>query len=384
MGGLRARIGRSRATDAAEAAVDPRLTPEEVAGVYQVMLARQPEDDAVIERHIGGTTSVLELVRGIGSSAEFIRRTGIDVATSSPYLFPNASVDVRGTITMHAHPDPQPREGYLVNFLGVAVPVRTMAHLRGRSGELDPVPIPANYHADMSEWAAALRPVGLAEGTFTMVELGCGWGCWMNNTGVAAKARGLAVHLVGVEGDEKHLDLARETLAVNGIGPGEYELMRGVAAASAGEALFPKQAEGSDAWGLEPVFNASAADIAAAGESGQFELLRMIPLAETLVSHARVDLLHMDIQGGEADLVANTIALLTGRVAYLVVGTHSRAIEGRLFETLLAAGWLLEIERPAIFAVVDGKPHTTVDGVQGWRNPRLDLPPTAGTAPRSV
>ena len=97
----------------------------------------------------------------------------------------------------------------------------------------------------------------------------------------------------------------------------------------------------------------------------------MVPLAEAIGDHARVDLVHMDIQGGEADLVADTIELLTERVGYLVIGTHSRAIEGRLFATLLAAGWKLEVERPAIFAVIGGEPRTTVDGVQGWRNPRF-------------
>jgi hypothetical protein len=44
--------------------------------------------------------------------------------------------------------------------------------------------------------------------------------------------------------------------------------------------------------------------------------------------------------------------------------------------TLLASGWELEIERPAIFVLEPGGPRITVDGVQGWRNPRL-LPSTS-------
>ena len=63
--------------------------------------------------------------------------------------------------------------------------------LDGRAGEVEDMPIPANWHADIAEWAAALRAVELARGTFSMAELGCGWGCWMNNTGVAARAAGL-------------------------------------------------------------------------------------------------------------------------------------------------------------------------------------------------
>jgi hypothetical protein len=57
-------------------------------------------------------------------------------------------------------------------------------------------------------------------------------------------------------------------------------------------------------------------------------------------------------------------------VAYLVIGTHSRQIEGQLIGDLFGTGaWSLEIERPAILAIESGKePRTVIDGVQAWRN----------------
>ncbi|UPG71986.1 hypothetical protein MVG78_15840 [Roseomonas gilardii subsp. gilardii] len=56
-------------------------------------------------------------------------------------------------------------------------------------------------------------------------------------------------------------------------------------------------------------------------------------------------------------------------MAYLVLGTHSRQIEGEIFGMKLAAGgWMLEMERPAILHLHERGPHVTVDGVQGWRN----------------
>jgi hypothetical protein len=54
----------------------------------------------------------------------------------------------------------------------------------------------------------------------------------------------------------------------------------------------------------------------------------------------------------------------------MVIGTHSRQIEGRLLETLLQAGWQLEMERPALLGVAL-MPSVHVDGVQGWRNLKL-------------
>ena len=99
--------------------------------------------------------------------------------------------------------------------------------------------------------------------------------------------------------------------------------------------------------------------------------LPMIALLEVAAPHARIDLLHIDIQGGEADLIVGCLPIISEKVVYVLVGTHSRQIEGRIMETLFQVGWKLEIERPAIFSLEAGLPQITVDGVQGWRNPNL-------------
>ena len=76
---------------------------------------------------------------------------------------------------------------------------------------------------------------------------------------------------------------------------------------------------------------------------------------------------------GEADFIKGCLPVCEEKVAYLLVGTHSRQIEGRIIETLQEAGWALEIERPAIFSLQSGRAQITVDGVQGWRNPKLSF-----------
>ncbi len=291
---------------------------------------------------------------------------------SSPFLHYNACFDPVEVMRRHAVFHVNATAGYLTNFLGVRIdPKVCPSILAGRAGEVEPIPIPANWHADIAEWGAALRAVDLARHSFTVVELGCGWGCWLNNTGVAARRAGLDVHLIGVEADEGHLGFAREACAVNGFTPDQVSIYRGVAAANNGIALFPHQHQPGEAYGLEPVFGATEQERRAAAESGRFDELPMIPLSEVAGPHARVDLLHIDIQGGEADYIAGCLPLLGEKVAYMLVGTHSRQIEGATIAMLLQAGWRLEIERPAIFALVDGQPRITVDGVQGWRNPAL-------------
>ena len=193
----------------------------------------------------------------------------------------------------------------------------------------------------------------------------------MNNTGAAARRAGRAVQLIGIEGDPGHIGFAREACEANGFRPSEVTLHHGVAAAEPGTALFPHQDQAGSSWGLEPIFGATEPQREQALRSGRYDALPMIPLEDVAAQHDRIDLLHIDIQGGEADLVAACLPLLCRKFAYLLIGTHSRAIEGKLFELLLGAGWRLEIERPCRLHLIEGTPSTDVDGVQGWRNPML-------------
>lgn len=292
----------------------------------------------------------------------------------SRFFHYSTTFDAVECMRRHAASDLEPSPGHLTNFLGVRIsPKFFPTILDGRAGEVEPIPLPANWHADIAEWGATLRAVDLAHETFTVLELGCGWGCWMANTGVAARRSGRVVHMIGIEGDEGHVEFAHEAMADNGFAPDQYTLHRGVAAATEGVALFPRVDHSGEVWGLEPVFGASEDERRHAVETGSHDELPMVSMARVIGEHARIDLLHVDIQGGEADLVEGCLPLLSEKVAYMMIGTHSKQIEGELFSTLLASGdWLLEIERPAILDLThDRGPVVRVDGVQGWRNLRL-------------
>jgi len=290
----------------------------------------------------------------------------------SPFWHYNSSFDAVDVMRRFAVIDPAPMAGMAVNFLGVAIDPRIFPPaLAERAGTVEPIPLPANWHADIAEWGAALRAVDLSGPRFTMIELGCGWGCWMNNMGAAARSTGRDIHVIGVEGDVGHIAFAHEALARNGFTPDQWTVVNGIAAGRHGVALFPRQDHAGASWGLEPVFGATDEQRDAAVASGSHDVLPMIPLDQIAGAHDRIDLLHIDIQGGEADLIEECLPTLNEKVAYVVVGTHSRQIEGRLFDMMLAAGWLLEMERPAILSVAGPSPVVTVDGLQGWRNRRI-------------
>ncbi len=262
--------------------------------------------------------------------------------------------------------------GFITNAFGVKVnPRHFPSILTGKEGTIEPLPIPANWHADIAEFGSALHAVDLAEHEFTIVELGCGWGCWLNITGVVAKRKGLRVNLIGIEGDEGHVEFAHESLAKNGFNQSEYKIYHGVASGREGVALFPIQDQPGESWGLDPIFDSSTEESKKLLKSGKYRPLKQITLESLFqLKSNRVDLLHVDIQGGETDLVRNSLNFLDKNVAMMLIGTHSRSIEGDLIDFLTQAGWILEVERPAILTLGESI-ATIVDGVQLWRNPKI-------------
>jgi FkbM family methyltransferase len=341
------------------------LSRDDVVAVYHLLLGREPENDEVISNNLQ-LPSIRNLISNFMGSDEYLQRQ-----RANPFYVYNSSIDILKIIRSYENPARIAKENHVVNFMGVAMNLKFMPFFAGREAWVEDAPIPANWHADMAEFGAALRAVDLARGQFRMIELGCGWGCWMNITGVAAKSRGLDIRVIGLEGDQGHIEFAREALATNGIAPSEYRLLRGIAGAKRGSALFPKQDRPGDSWGSDPVFDNASPAWETAWSSGMYDELPVISLDEVIAEEARIDLLHMDIQGGEGDLIHDSLETLSAKVAYMLVGTHSRVLEGAIVSNLLAAGWILEVERPAVIVLSDAGPTTVVDGVQAWRNPRM-------------
>ncbi|WAJ29953.1 class I SAM-dependent methyltransferase [Antarcticirhabdus aurantiaca] len=289
----------------------------------------------------------------------------------SPFAHYDAAFDPLALIRKFEKTDRSSHPTYLTNFLGVRVdPDMFGGILPDAHGVVEPLPIPANWHADIAEWGAALLAVDEAQGVFRMVELGCGWACWLVNLGSAARDRGLSVDLIGIEADGQHLSTAFATMAINGFGPGDFQLTRGVAAPYNGQALFPNIDRPAEFWDTAPIFNPTDDQIRAAGETKSHDILPAVPLTD-LCRGKPIDLLHVDIQGGEVDFVEQNFGEIQRFVKRLLIGTHSRAIEGRLMQFLQDAGWAVEMDRPALTSIQDGRPMVRVDGVHLYRNRQL-------------
>lgn len=344
------------------------VTGDQVVQTFRALLGRDPESQAVVQE-LTKHNDLETLISAVANSPE--RET---INKIGPFWNYTASFDLIATVLRHENKNRSFVEGHRVNYLGTAVNVSKFCPDLNLENIVEPPILPANWHTDIAEIAAALRAVELADQKFTMMELGCGWGCWMNITGRAARALGKTPHLIGVEADSGHIEFANESMQTNGFRVDQYTLYRGIAAAYDGFAYFPKQERSGVQWGLSPIFNPTEEQLERLKAGGSFDELPMISLARaaTVAPDQKCDLLHIDIQGGEADLIEQSQEFLSKHVAYMVIGTHSRALDGKIIALLNnSETWELEVERPTLFTIRNGKMNTYVDGVQGWRNRQL-------------
>lgn len=90
-----------------------------------------------------------------------------------------------------------------------------------------------------------------------------------------------------------------------------------------------------------------------------------------LAPFRQVDLIHVDIQGHEREVISAARQTLTQKVKRLVIGTHGRAIEEQLLDTLSADGWLLEADESCLYRQTGDRITLSRDGCQVWKNPAL-------------
>jgi hypothetical protein len=74
-------------------------------------------------------------------------------------------------------------------------------------------------------------------------------------------------------------------------------------------------------------------------------------MLDLIMKESRWDLIHIDVQGDEVDICRSCIDELSARVRWIVVGTHSRKIDGDLLDLMWRAGWMLEHEKPSKFTL---------------------------------
>lgn len=285
--------------------------------------------------------------------------------------------------------------GFHVDYLGSAVR-ETFTPMRVETDRAFVRRQPPPFDEEYFEWIDLLEAVSARSSAFVMFELGAGFGRWSGRAARAARQIGRGpIKLVLVEAEPVRAAWARLHMADQGLAPDEFEVIEAGVAASPGSDLFyvrlPEGSAGNNPreWrgqSLVPDYWKSHADNPKAASVEEYfgrEVVRtadgagsirvpLSPLSALIAPYDEIDLIDMDVQGVEAEIVAEAIGPLTQTTHRLHIGTHASEIEMCLRETLHSAGWVCQWDLP-----LQQSSHTDFgsiqcgDGVQSWVNPRF-------------
>ena len=278
---------------------------------------------------------------------------------------------------------PRAEPGVVVDFLGVRTRVDYHPDHPPLSGQVLNGPIEdgkAFFNGDTAEWIGLLKCVLSASGRFVAMELGAGWGPWLVAGARAALSRGITdLRLYGVEPDPNRIDFMRRHFLDNDLDPDQHVLLQAAVGTERGTVRWPKTNPVLD-WAVRPLQDAdgesSAQGLDYKGSVYQeFLEVELIPLAELIAREPLWELVHIDVQGWEFEICRSATDIINERVQWIIVGTHSRKVEGDLIDHLFHQGWVLENEKPNRFVFRTDTPTlegmVVIDGTQVWRNPRL-------------
>ena len=329
---------------------DAPPTAEDVHFAYRLLLGRAAESEAAVAGHLGQPT-LRHLLRAFIGSREFRAVLGED--------FPALAHD-RLLLLIDRYGVPVPESGdpaCWTDLLGVRHRTQYRGDLLRLAGRHLPGPT-----GEPLEWLALLEALDTAGDSFTAMELGAGYGPWLSRAGVGWRRLrpGAPLRLIGVEGEPTHFAWLRQHLSENGLAGQGVELHEAAVAPVAGRLEFSVAEDPAQDWGTRPH----------AGEATGGRRTRSVvalALGDLLVGERWVDLLHLDIQGGELAVLTAASRELS-RVGRLCIGTHGRDLEGGLLALLPPLGFRLEAEEPCSYRCPTDRPLLTRDGTQYWIN----------------
>jgi len=361
--------------------------PTIVRTLYKALLNRDP-DPAGFAHYLSmldsGQTTPHEAALDCVGSTEFlqqIHRMGWEIISRTDYrLYAGYKPEDLAVFDHFSHAQPHPRNGFLTEFIGSRARITSLwDECRVLEGKVLPLPIPCDYQSDVIEWLGMLKAVLAANGSFAAMELGAGHGPWIAASAAAARLRGInQLSLCAVEGDPGRFAFLQQNIEDNDLTTQDLILLHAAVGIADGSARWPRVPDPRNAGGARPFRDGNLEEEAYLAYLGDWTRDRVevevVSASRLLLSRPSWDFVHIDVQGTEAELCRGCLSVLSERVRYLVVGTHSRKLDGELIELLLTGGWRLEHERPARMICGSAASMitlTTHDGTQVWRNPRL-------------
>lgn len=331
---------------------------EAVTWAYRMLLGREPESPDIVRFHAQAVEPW---------SIEDIRNRFIDTGeyrTQINRTFPHQRPGI-ASLEEYRDPATYPREvGFYRDLFGVKTRVSYLPPIYAKFSGWGP----GDYHEfdilpmhDDVELLGMIHAARSVQEKFVVMELGAGWGPWVSMGAAMARLRGWDYRLIAVEALGSHFEFLKTHLQDNDIEPAKSRLVYGVIGTEEGTLRFPKV----------PIEDYSASIVSMSGDLGEYEEVPSFTVASLLRDEPMVDIAHFDIQGHEVDAIRASINVMNERIRRVVVGTHSRPIEGELFSLFHENGWRLELDIGCLYREVDEVPTMVQDGAQLWRNPRL-------------
>lgn len=212
------------------------------------------------------------------------------------------------------------------------------------------------------EWIDLLEAVCQANQTFTMIELGAGYGRWLVNAAAALRQRGHHdFRLIGVEAEPTHFQWMKLHFAENGLDPNQHWLIEAAIATHQKGAWF--SVGRPDGWYGQSVVSSPKVCPAT-------QRVKTVTLDSILARCDQVDLLDLDIQGLEYDVLAAARKKLHRKVKRVHIGTHNQRVEDGLRKLFSDLGWikLADFSSSSTVETFYGR-VSFQDGVQSWLNP---------------
>lgn len=347
------------------------VSRQDILAAYEMILGRSPESESVFALH-SVHHDRFELGRAFLGTDEF--RLKFPLQNSEQHFPGYKPNEIQLLHKLGSFKGPG-AAGFCTNFLGVRFRSNFFAGYAPYDGHVTGVPAPiGDLQGETAEWIGVMKAVLGAKDRWRVLELGAGYGTWMTNSGKAAQLKNIQdIRLYGVEGDAGHAKFMLQHLGDNGFDPSDHVVLHGVVGPVDGTAVWADASEPEKVYGGRPL-GPGGIDYHGHVYSQQTSV-RMYGIRELLEREPIWDLVHMDIQGGEGNVCEAARDIMSERVRWVFVGTHSRAFDGEVMTIFHAAGWELENEKPTIMPWLSRAPTletmATVDGLQVWRNPRL-------------
>jgi FkbM family methyltransferase len=282
----------------------------------------------------------------------------------------------------YASKNRQPVSNALVDYFGCVIPIDCVPHLKSRAGQVIVAPpFPDDsFRATAIEYQSVIESIeDCNTDNFTFFELGASYAPFC--TLVARLTRyneGIRrVYLRAVEAAKNGFEAIEANFNANGMLNSEYIDYKVINAALGprfDKAEFPDlDCTIDNGGGISPD---GCVDIR--GVPTNMISVDLVPLDYVIdslsISNICIDLIHFDLQGSEGDVITSALGLLNKFCKRVLIGTHSRYLEGYLFELFEKNGWLLLGEEPCKFEPIEGRSvcgMTTKDGNLYFVNKRF-------------